>query len=58
MTVEAPTHYMGICDVCRSVKTFTSAEARQLAGPLTPFFGYCAETMLLVLIAVNTVWDR
>jgi hypothetical protein len=27
---EAPTHYLGICDECRNIKTFTSAHARDL----------------------------
>lgn len=26
----ATTHYVGICDVCRTVKTFTSERAREL----------------------------
>jgi len=29
-TVEQPTHFMAICDECRTVKTFTSAKAREL----------------------------
>jgi len=29
-TVEQPTHFMAICDECRTVKSFTSAKAREL----------------------------